>query len=286
MFNYDSAFSRNIGWVKQDEQVKLKHSRVAIAGLGGVGGQHLLTLVRLGVENFHIADFDTFACENTNRQVGAMVSTYGLPKIDVMLSMAKDINPNVTIVKFSKGVNNNNIDAFLDGVDCYVDALDFFVLPVRRMVFDNCYSNNIPAVTAAPAGMGTAYLNFSPDGMTFDDYFCFNEYQNPEEQYAKFIVGLSPMALHRKSLVDPLSINMQSEKGPSTTMGCLLASGVIGTEVLKIILGRGRIHWAPVVQQFDAYSNRYKRKTIYWGNKNLFQRLKILFVSKTMFGKK
>ncbi|MFZ2293610.1 MAG: ThiF family adenylyltransferase, partial [Polaromonas sp.] len=73
-FDYDRAFSRNIGWVTQAEQEKLKRSRIAIAGLGGVGGGHLLTLARLGISNFNIADFDDFDVHNLNRQAGAFMS--------------------------------------------------------------------------------------------------------------------------------------------------------------------------------------------------------------------
>jgi sulfur-carrier protein adenylyltransferase/sulfurtransferase len=282
MFDYNVAFSRNIGWLTLDEQQKIKHSRIAIAGLGGVGGQHLLTLVRLGVQNFHLADFDDFACENTNRQAGAMLSTYDCSKLDTMVAMAKDINPNVSITPFPKGINEENIDAFLQDVDCYVDALDFYVLPVRRMVFSACHKKGIPAITAAPVGMGTAYLNFSPKGISFDTYFCLNDQLDMKTQYLRFMVGLAPMALHRKALVDPSSVDLKEEKGPSTTMGCLLASGVIGSEVFKILLSRGTVHWAPVVQQFDAYTNRFKRKRIIGGNKHPLQRLKCWFLSKTL----
>ena len=70
-FSYDNAFARNIGWVTHAEQSVLRDKRVAIAGLGGVGGVHLLTLARLGIGNFHVADFDTFDVANFNRQVGA-----------------------------------------------------------------------------------------------------------------------------------------------------------------------------------------------------------------------
>ena len=51
MFDYHAAFSRNLGWVTETEQDILRSKRVAIAGLGGVGGSHLLTLTRLGVGN-------------------------------------------------------------------------------------------------------------------------------------------------------------------------------------------------------------------------------------------
>ena len=50
-FSYDDAFSRNLGWVTSEEQRRLRRARIAIAGLGGVGGSHLLTLARL-VQSF------------------------------------------------------------------------------------------------------------------------------------------------------------------------------------------------------------------------------------------
>ena len=71
-FRYEQAFSRNIGWVTREEQALLRSKRVAIAGGGGVGGVHALTLARLGVTKFRIADFDTFDVPNFNRQVGAI----------------------------------------------------------------------------------------------------------------------------------------------------------------------------------------------------------------------
>src|SRR6476661_6591982 len=74
-FNYSQAFSRNIGWLTVEEQERLRGARAAIAGLGGVGGGHLLTLARLGVGNFNISDFDYFEIHNFNRQAGAMMST-------------------------------------------------------------------------------------------------------------------------------------------------------------------------------------------------------------------
>ena len=79
-FDYADAFSRNIGWVTKEEQGTLRKKRVAIAGMGGVGGIHLLTLARLGIGSFYIADFDEFEVHNFNRQVGATMSSIGRPK--------------------------------------------------------------------------------------------------------------------------------------------------------------------------------------------------------------
>ena len=74
-FDYAAAFSRNLGLVDPEEQETLKKSRVAIAGLGGVGGVHLTTLARMGIGRIRIADFDHFEIHNINRQAGATVST-------------------------------------------------------------------------------------------------------------------------------------------------------------------------------------------------------------------
>ena len=86
-FSYRNAFSRNVGWVTIAEQDRLRHARIAIAGLGGVGGAHLLTLSRLGISNFHISDFDEFDIHNMNRQAGAFMPYMGQPKLDTMAQM-------------------------------------------------------------------------------------------------------------------------------------------------------------------------------------------------------
>ena len=103
-FDYDEAFSRNLGWVTQTEQLLLRQKRIAIAGLGGVGGGHLVTLARLGIGAFHIADFDVFELANFNRQAGATMSALGRPKVDVLAAMARDINPELALETFPEGV--------------------------------------------------------------------------------------------------------------------------------------------------------------------------------------
>ena len=60
-FDYNEAFSRNIGLLTLEEQDKLRRSHVAIAGMGGVGGVHVITLSRTGIGNFTIADPDCIA---------------------------------------------------------------------------------------------------------------------------------------------------------------------------------------------------------------------------------
>jgi len=284
-FAYDEAFSRNIGWITQAEQYKLRSARIAIAGLGGVGGAHLLTLARLGVANFTIADFDDFDVHNMNRQAGAFMPFMGRPKIDTVAQLALDINPEIDIRLFPKGITPDNVDDFLKDVDVYVDGLDFFALPARRMVFAKCREKGIPALTAAPLGMGVAFLYFSPAGMSFEDYFKV-EGQEQQEQYARFIAGLSPAMMNRDYLVAPEAVNFQEKRGPSTIMACDLCAGVMGTSVLKVLLKRGNIKAAPWGMHFDAYHQKLKHTWRPFGNANPLQQLLLKFIRPVLRGNK
>lgn len=280
-FDYTTAFSRTIGWMTTTEQTRLRGKRVAIAGLGGVGGSHLFTLTRLGIQAFHLADMDRFGTENLNRQAGAFQSTIGQPKVDVVSRIARDINPDLDIVKFPAGVNADNMGQFLDGVDLYVDGLDFFVLDIRAKLFALCAERGIPAITAAPLGMGAAFLAFLPGQMTFEEYFRLDG-QPMNEQLLRFMVGLAPAVLHQGYLVDPSAVDLVNHRGPSTPMACEMCAGIAGTQALKILLGRGKVLAAPHGLHFDAYRNKFVRTWRPGGNDNPLQRL-LLSVARRRF---
>lgn len=70
-FNYNLAFSRNLGWITKEEQTLLKTKQIAIAGMG----EYLITMSRLGIGKFNISDFDAFEIGNFNRQAGAFLHT-------------------------------------------------------------------------------------------------------------------------------------------------------------------------------------------------------------------
>jgi molybdopterin/thiamine biosynthesis adenylyltransferase len=276
-FDYKTAFSRNIGWMTLEEQDQLKNKRIAIAGLGGVGGSHLLTLSRLGVGKFNIADFDRFELPNFNRQAGASVSHLGKTKVDVLTEMALDINPDLEINKFPNGVTNENMSEFFTDVDLYVDGVDFFAFAAREAIFAWCAQHNIPAVTAAPLGMGTALLNFLPGQMTFEQYFQMAG-KSDLDKALHFIMGLAPSKLHTGYLVDPSTFDFVNHKGPSTPMGCELCAGVAATQALKILLKRGKIIAAPWGLHFDAYENKMVKTWRPGGNSHPLQRLSLMLL--------
>ncbi len=271
-FNYKEAFSRNIGWLTEAEQDMLRKKRVAIAGLGGVGGVHLLTLARLGIGAFNVADPDRFELANFNRQAGAIMQTLHEPKGEVLARMARGINPELDMRVFMEGVGAGNLDVFLDGVDVFLDGLDYFAFEARARTFAACAAKGIPAVTAAPIGMGAALLVFLPGRMSFEEYFRFEGVADGEKAL-RFLVGLAPALLHRGYLVDASRVNLREGRGPSTAMACELCAGMAATEVLKLLLKRGPVLAAPWGIHFDAYTHRLVKTWRPWGNANPVQRL-------------
>jgi molybdopterin/thiamine biosynthesis adenylyltransferase len=229
----------------------------------------------LGIGGFHIADFDTFDIANFNRQAGATVSTLGLTKSSVLAGLARGINPEVELETFDKGVTEENIDAFLAGIDLYVDGLDFFAFSARQMVFAACAKRGIPAITVAPLGMGAALLNFMPGCMTFEEYFRWAGCSE-HEMALRFLIGLSPAMLQRVYLMDRTKVDLKSHKGPSTPMACELCAGIAATEALKVLLNRGNVISAPHGVHFDAFRNKLKKTWRPWGNGNPIQRLAII----------
>jgi molybdopterin/thiamine biosynthesis adenylyltransferase len=270
---YEEAFSRHLGLMSDTERQRLRASRVAIVGMGGVGGIHLVTLARLGIGAFHIADPDCFEVANFNRQYGATMTALDRNKADVMAELVRGINPELDIRVFPEAITRDNVGPFLEGVDVVVDAIDGFVLPARRLVFQQARERGLWAVTAAPLGFSTAWLTFDPAGMSFEDYFDINDEMAPLDQLIAFAVGLAPRATHR-AYVDLRSVDPATHRAPSTGFACHVCSGVAAAEILKIRLGRSPVRPAPWYFQFDPYRQVLRKGYLRWGNRHPVQRLK------------
>jgi hypothetical protein len=169
-------------------------------------------------------------------------------------------------------VTEKNLDSFLAGADLFIDGFDFFVLGMRRKTFVRARELRIPAVTAAPIGMGVAFLAFFKDSVSFEEYFQF-EGKNELRQYVNFLMGLAPSGMHRAYLVDPKRLDIANRKTPSTIVGVQLCASFTAAQVVKILLNRGDVRPAPYHYHFDAYLNKFEagRKA---GNRGFFQRLR------------
>jgi sulfur-carrier protein adenylyltransferase/sulfurtransferase len=274
---YDQAFGRNLGIIREGEQEKLRNSCVAIAGMGGVGGIHLVTLARMGIGKFHIADSDVFETANLNRQYGATAGTFGRKKVDVMKEIVKAINPEAEIKTFPEGIEKNNIDEFLTGVDVAIDGIDAFEINARRLLFNQARDKGIYTVTSGPMGFSSILLTFDPRGMSFDDYFGISDKSSDQENTAAFLVGIAPKLLHLKYL-DVSKANFKSRTGPSIASACALCASLAATETAKILLKRGAVKPAPHYFQFDPYLQIYEKGRLFWGGRNPIHQLKKMYV--------
>ena len=123
MFNYSEFTTRNIGFVTQEEQENIRGAKIFIPGVGGMGGTALECLARMGVENFIIADIDTFEVSNLNRQIFSNLDLMGLPKASSAKDQLLKINPNLKI-KVLGAEWLINLNSILDQVDFVINGCD------------------------------------------------------------------------------------------------------------------------------------------------------------------
>ncbi|MCB0391961.1 MAG: ThiF family adenylyltransferase [Bdellovibrionales bacterium] len=281
--NYQQSFSRNIGVITSDEQTKLKNAHIAIAGLGGIGGMTFLTLVRMGVENFSIADLDTFEIANLNRQVGSNHANFGRTKVDVMKEEAFKINPDVKIKVFPIGINEKNVDEFVCESDLVIDAIEYFSITAREILQLAAKKHKKPTLFSAPLGFSATFLAFSKDSMPFDEYFNLKPNLDPAEKVIHFTVGIAPKGLHRSYMNFNKEQLIQIQTGPSLALAVNLGSSLLCAEALKFITGKKSVKVAPYYTQLDLFQGKFVQKKMPWGNHNPLQKLKIYLAKKEYF---
>jgi len=269
---FREAFQRNEGILSLDTMKRLRGACVAVPGLGGVGGQHALSLTRLGVGRLKVADMDQFEWANLNRQAGANARTIGRNKIDVMIEQATAINPHLRVEAFPNGVTEGNMDEFLAGADAVVDGLDGFCVRVRRRLFQAARARGIPVVTAGPMGYGVSMLVFTPDGMSADDYFDWRDGMSDLELLIAFFAGLSPTLPHLRYM-DPTRVDLVAHRGPSLNSACLLCAGLAATEIVRCLTEPDRVHPAPHYMTYDPYLRTFDQGRLWWGNRSPWRRL-------------
>ena len=120
-----NQFSRTDALIGKENQDKLKKSTVAVFGLGGVGGHTIEALARSGIGHLVLVDYDSYDITNINRQIGALHSTIGRYKVDVMKERILDINPKceVRVHKLFYLPKNSNTFNF-EEYDYVIDAVD------------------------------------------------------------------------------------------------------------------------------------------------------------------
>ena len=146
-----TQFSRTELLFGKEAMDKLAGSKVAVFGIGGVGGYVCEALVRSGVGAFDLIDDDKVCLTNLNRQIIATRSTVGKYKTDVMRDRMLDINPNVEVEVHKCFFLPENSDDFpWDSYDYVVDAVDTVTAKIALVM--KCKEKNIPIISSMGAG--------------------------------------------------------------------------------------------------------------------------------------
>jgi len=280
-FDYFTAFQRNLGFLSRVEQEKLRASRIAIAGLGGTGGAQIHALTRMGIGAFNLADPDIFEMVNFNRQIGATMDTIGRAKTSVMAELVHRINPEADVRLFEAGIDSESIGRFLDDVDLVVDSLDFYCFKERFLLYRAARARNIWVLTAPPLGFGFTLLCFDPEGMSFEDYFGFEEGMDEHELAVALVAGIAPKPFMMKYL-NRGGLDLGAHRLPSVGAAPFMIAGVIATESMNLLTRKQPVVAVPDVIQFDALLRRFRRVRYRWGMRGPFQRLKKILVHRRL----
>lgn len=201
-------YLRNLQSLDIAEQLELARSTVLVVGAGGLGGQVILTLARLGIGEIHVVDPDVFEETNLNRQVLCTLHTLGLPKARVAAETVGNINPSVEVISHKQRFSRENGRLLLSGAQVAVDCLDS--VQDRFVLQDQVKNLDIPLVHAAIDGFLAQVMTIYP--------------QDPglEELYSR----------ERKERPSPAG-------NPAFAPG--VAALFQAMEVMKVILGRGEL---------------------------------------------
>ena len=146
-----TQFSRTELLFGKEAMEKLAHSRVAVFGIGGVGGYVCEALVRSGVGAFDLIDDDKVCLTNLNRQIIATRSTVGKYKTDVMMERMKDINPDVEVQVHKCFFLPENADDFpFADYDYVVDAVDTVTAKISLVM--KAQEAGVPIISSMGAG--------------------------------------------------------------------------------------------------------------------------------------
>ena len=130
----EEQFSRTELLIGKDGVEKLKKSKVAIFGLGGVGSYVVEALARVGVGNFILVDNDIISETNINRQIIATYKTIGKPKIQIEKERILEINPNAKVEIFKEFFMPESPDFIDENVSYIVDAIDTITAKIELVV--------------------------------------------------------------------------------------------------------------------------------------------------------
>ncbi|KRG10893.1 tRNA threonylcarbamoyladenosine dehydratase [Lederbergia galactosidilytica] len=163
-------FSRNELAIGKQGLERLKNSTVAVLGVGGVGTFAAEALARSGVGKLILVDKDDVDITNVNRQLIALLSTVGQPKVDLMKERIEDINPECEVISLKMFYTDETSDLFFENQPDYVvDASD--TISYKILLMKECLKRNVPIISAMGAAnkMDPTRLRIADISKTYTD---------------------------------------------------------------------------------------------------------------------
>ena len=245
MFDYKEFTGRNIGFVSEKEQEILRNTTVFIPGVGGMGGAALATLVRMGIENFIIADMDEFDVSNLNRQIFATLDTVGKSKVESTKQAILNINPNVKLEVYDNSWSNH-LDEILPKSDIVINGNDDIRAAIQLM--RKAKEHNKTVVDAFASPLPNIFV-VKPSDQRPENVFKFPtvgiELENISEDMLKECSGkeIEHVLVHSNSS-DHVHLDIASEMIAGTrkrisfapmvwTTGCLMAYEIVRFKLNK-----------------------------------------------------
>ena len=230
---YWEIASRQMSIVTRSEQERFKDAKITVIGCGGIGGETIEMLARMGIGELVLVDKDAFDLSNLNRQTLASLPDLGLEKSAVAADKVRLINPYVKTTTFNEHVDQSNIKKVIGDSDIVIDALDNML--TRVIVSRTAKELGIPYIHGAIHGTQGQITVFLPNSdKTYEE--MFNLPSLGKELNDDVINDLKNVT----SGVPPVI-------GPTPNIiGCLEAF-----EAYKIITGIGKVTVAPKILTYD-----------------------------------
>lgn len=146
----EEQFSRTQVLLGEEAMIKLKNSKVAVFGIGGVGSFAAEALVRTGLGSIVLIDYDIIEISNLNRQIHASLRTLGKNKVDAMGERLMDINPGLNIEIYNEKYSKESRYLLKKDYHYVIDAIDMVSSKIDLIA--SCKAMNIPVISAMGAG--------------------------------------------------------------------------------------------------------------------------------------
>ena len=245
---YEELFTRNIGFVDENEQMLLRTARIAVCGVGGMGGVVAQVLARLGVGGLTVLDKDRFEPSNNNRQVYAHAGSWGRTKVEVTTEELARVNPALEVRAFDH-FGADNVAAVLEGVDVAVNGMD--ELPACLRLWRAARERNIPVVDAWSAPLPNVFV-LRPEDPPPEEFLEYPTRGLAPEELTPEIVDECKLrealhvSLHTRSLryldFEIVKEIMTGKRARISFAPMVWGAGLMmAWEALKLRLGRGRV---------------------------------------------